>query len=468
MSRTMLRRAVAVATMDSKRRVLQAADILIDGKKIVAVGSGLEEPFDTEIDLQGRVVIPGLVNTHHHLYQTLCRAIPRVQDVELFDWLVDLYQVWRHIDAEAVRVGALVGLGELLLTGCTTSTDHHYLFPQKAAANLIDVQASAARELGIRFHPTRGSMSRGVSLGGLPPDDVVQSEEEILEDSERVIRELHDPEPFSMCRVALAPCSPFSVTDKLMEKSAELARKHGVRLHTHLAETLDEEKFCIEMHGLRPLPYMERVGWLGNDVWYAHGIYFNDEEIEKIGSTGTGVAHCPSSNLRLGSGIAPVPELRAAGAPVGLAVDGSASNDSSNMLLEARQALLVQRIRRGVSSTTAMSVLEMATLGGARVLGRDDIGSIEPGKAADLAIFDTRQLAFAGGMHDPIASLVFCTPGRADMVFVNGELVVKGGKLRGADEDELFNRANTIASSLVAAATTETGNDYMKPRGEKL
>jgi cytosine/adenosine deaminase-related metal-dependent hydrolase len=423
------------------------------------------EPHDRELDLRHHVVIPGMVNTHHHLYQTLCRAIPRVQNVELFDWLKDLYQVWRHIDTEAVRFGALVGLGELLLSGCTTSTDHHYVFPRGVDPKLIDVQASAAKSLGIRFHPTRGSMSRGVSKGGLPPDDVVQPEEVILEDCERVIATLHDPKPLSMCRVALAPCSPFSVTDTLLEKSAELARKHGVRLHTHLAETKDEEDFCKKTHGLRPLAYMARVGWLGKDVWYAHGIHFNDEEIAELGRTGTGVAHCPSSNLRLGSGRARVPELCKAGVPVGLAVDGSASNDSSNLLAEARQALLVHRPDDGVRATHTQFVLELATLGGARVLGRDDIGSIEPGKAADLAAFDTRHLAFAGAMHDPVAALLFCaTPRRASFVLCNGELVVAGGKLIGACEDELVAKANAIAARLVQAAATHTGLDYLATR----
>jgi cytosine/adenosine deaminase-related metal-dependent hydrolase len=466
MSRTLLRRARAIATMDAERRVLCDADILIDDKVIAAVGVDLSaEPHDLEEDMDGMIVIPGMVNTHHHLFQTLSRAIPRVQNVELFDWLVDLYEVWRFLDPEAVRIGALVGLGELLLTGCTTSTDHHYLFPRGVNTQLIDVQSNAARTLGIRFHPTRGSMSRGRSLGGLPPDDVVQEEAVILEDCERLIDELHDPSPLSMCRVALAPCSPFSVTDTLMLKSAELARKHGVRLHTHLAETLDEERFCRDTHGLRPLAYMERLGWLGADVWYAHGIHFNEAEIARMGETRTGVAHCPSSNLRLGSGIAPVPELLEAGAPVGLGVDGSASNDCSNMLLEARQALLVQRIRAGVSSTTALSVLEVATLGGAAVLGRDDIGSLEPGKAADLAAFDSRDIALAGAMHDPIAALVFCaTQRRAHGVWVNGRRVVEQGSLIGAQEDELIERANQVASAMVERASERTGHAYLEPR----
>lgn len=467
MSRTLLRRALAIATMDAERRVLVDADILIDGKQIAAVGPDLsDESYDREVDLRGKVVIPGMVNTHHHLYQTLCRAIPRVQDVELFAWLIDLYEVWRNLTPEAVRVGTMVGLGELLLTGCTTSTDHHYVFPQGVDGKLIDVQVEAARALGIRFHPTRGSMSRGKSQGGLPPDDVVQTEEVILADCERVLDDLHDPAPLSMCRVALAPCSPFSVTDELLVRTAELARKHRVQMHTHLAETLDEEKYCLETLGLRPLAYMERVGWIGEDVWYAHGIHFNEEEIARLGETRTGVAHCPSSNLRLGSGIAPVPALRAAGARVGIGVDGSASNDSSNMLAEVRLALLIHRIESGINSTNAMMALELATLGGAAILGRDDIGSIEPGKAADLAIFDTRDIGFAGAMHDPVAALLFCAvPRRADLVFVNGELAVAHGRLAGADEDELIDRANRIAAQLVATAGEQTGRDYLQRRG---
>ncbi|MEE8409514.1 MAG: 8-oxoguanine deaminase [Myxococcota bacterium] len=466
MSRILLRNALAIATMDGERRVLRDADILVDGPAIAEVGIDLSaKPHDRTIDASGKVILPGMVNTHHHLYQTLCRNIPRVQDVELFDWLIDLYEVWRHLTPDAVRLSALVGLGELLLTGCTTSADHHYVFPKGVSGDLIDTQVAAAKTLGIRFHPTRGSMSRGKSKGGLPPDDVVQPEEVVLEDSERVIETFHDPAPLSMCRVALAPCSPFSVTDTLLEQTAELARKRGVRLHTHLAETLDENDFCLKTHGLRPLAYMERVGWVGDDVWYAHGIHFDDHEIELLGSTRTGVAHCPTSNLRLGSGIARLPDLLRAGVPVGLAVDGSASNDSSNMLAEARQALLVHRIRSGVDSTTAMSVLELATRGGARVLGRDDIGSIEPGKAADLVLYDMHDIAFAGAMHDPVAALLFCVaPKRADLVLVGGEVVVEDGRLTGADEDELISAANAIASSMVDAATKETGNDYSRPR----
>ncbi|MBI5509288.1 MAG: 8-oxoguanine deaminase [Deltaproteobacteria bacterium] len=469
MTRTLYRRAKVVVTMDRARRVLYDADLLVEGKALAAVGPGLSAlAHDRSVDLHGKVVIPGLVNTHHHLYQTLTRAVPRVQDVELFDWLTDLYEIWRQLTPEAVRIGALVGLGELLLSGCTTSTDHHYVFPKDVDGRLIDVQARAAAELGIRFHPTRGSMSRGKSGGGLPPDDLVQPEDAILADCERVIQTLHDPAPFSMCRVALAPCSPFSVTDKLLEKTALLARRHKVLMHTHLAETKDEEAFCLKTVGLRPLAYMERQGWVGRDVWYAHGIHFNDDELGLLAATKTGIAHCPTSNLRLASGIALVPKMRALGVPVGLAVDGSASNDSSNMLAEVRMALLVHRIQSGVGSTTASSVLEIATRGGAEVLNRDDIGSLEPGKAADFAVFDTHDLGFAGAMHDPVAALVFCAAARrADLVVVNGEVAVAGGRLVGADEDELIGLANDIAASMVSGAQAHTGRDFLQARAKE-
>src|SRR6187397_164352 len=323
-----------VVPMDDARSRIPNRYVLVKDHEIERVGAGAA-PTDVKIerfvDARGKIALPGLVNTHHHLPQTLTRNVPRVQEAPLFRWLVELYEVWRGLDARAVEVAAQVGLGELLLTGCTTTADHLYLFP-RGQDRLIDAEIAAARALGIRFHPTRGSMSRGKSQGGLPPDDVVQDEDVILEDSRRLIREYHDPRPRAMTRIALAPCSPFSVTDDLMRRTADLAREHGVRLHTHLAETKDEESFCLEMHGVRPVEYVRRLGWLGPDVWMAHSVHLSAEEVALFGETRTGVAHCPSSNFRLGSGIAPVRALLDAGAPVGLGVDGSASNDSSNMM----------------------------------------------------------------------------------------------------------------------------------------
>ncbi len=452
----LIENAMAVAVMDDERTVLRNASVHVSGSKIVAVGTDLQAPGAERLDASGCVVIPGMVNTHHHLYQTMFRNVPGIQDAELFPWLKALYPLWRHIQPEDVRTSAQVGLGELLLTGCTLSTDHFYLFPEDQPNEIIDQTVEAARSLGIRFHPTRGSMSRGTSKGGLPPDTVVQDEAEILADCERFADAYHDTAEGAMTRVALAPCSPFSVTPELMRDVAVLARERGLRLHTHLAETLDEENYCLETTGMRPLAYMESVDWIGSDVWYAHGVHFNDAEVALLGSTGTGVAHCPGSNLRLGSGIARVPELTAAGAPVGLAVDGSASNDASDMLAEARLALLVHRIGTGVTRMSALDALWLATRGGARVLGWDELGSLEPGKQADLALFRVDDLAHAGGLHDPVASLVFCT-GRqnADTVLVAGEIRVKKGCLVGLDEQELAARQNQRAAAVLRRAGRE-------------
>jgi 8-oxoguanine deaminase len=465
MHETLLRGARAVVTMDDARRVLTNADVLCRGPRIVAVGQGLETPTGGEvIDCRGAIVIPGLINTHHHLYQTLSRAVPAVASSPLFDWLVKLYEVWRELDVEAARVGALVGLGELLVTGCTTAADHHYLFPRSQPDTILDETIAAAAEVGVRFHPTRGSMSRGRSLGGLPPDDVVQDEDAILRDSERVVERYHDPAEFSMCRVSLAPCSPFSVTPTLMERTAALARRLGVRLHTHLAETSDENEYCLKIYGKRPVAFMEQCRWLGPDVWFAHGIYFDDDEIALLGRTGTGVAHCPTSNLRLGSGICRVPALRAAGVPVGLAVDGSASNDCSSMLHEVKMALLVHRVGTAVDAMPPMTALELATRGSAAVLGRDDIGVIAPGKAADLAIFDLGEIGYAG-THDPLGALLMCgTSTRAHTVLVNGKVVVRSGRLVAVDEAELARRAQRIADGMLARASARTGIDYLAAR----
>jgi cytosine/adenosine deaminase-related metal-dependent hydrolase len=453
MSRVLIQNALAVATQDAGLGEIRGGDVLIDGPRILEVGAGLKASADEVIDASGRVVVPGFVNTHHHLYQVLTRNLEKVQDAKLFDWLTYLYDVWSHVSPEDLHAAAHAGLSELLLTGCTTAADHHYLCPACAEGDLFQAEAEAASEAGIRLHLTRGSMSLGQSAGGLPPDEVVQDQESILKDSERVITRHHDPAPGSMCRVALAPCSPFSVTSGLMRETAALARKHKVRLHTHLAETRDEEEFCLKNFSKRPLALMEDLGWLGSDVWFAHCVHLNDDEIELMAQTGTGVAHCPVSNLRLGSGIAPVPKMLNAGVPVGLAVDGSASNDSSNMLRELQTALLVHRVGTGVDAMPARRVLEMATLGGARVLGRDDIGALTPGKAADLAMFDLRGLEYAGATHDPVSALLFCGPGaRAELVMVNGEVVVRDKHLVRLDEQAVAEQARQASAGLLKAA----------------
>jgi cytosine/adenosine deaminase-related metal-dependent hydrolase len=463
---TLVENARLVVTQDDGRRRIPGGFVLVRDSRIEAVGAGTPvetERIDRRIDARGRVVLPGLVNTHHHLPQTLTRNVPRVQEAPLFRWLTELYEVWRGTDAASVDVAARVGLGELLLTGCTTTTDHLYLFP-RGHERLIDVEIAAARDLGIRFQPTRGSMSRGQAQGGLPPDDVVQDEETILADSRRLIREHHDPRPGAMTRIALAPCSPFSVTDGLMRRTAEIAREHGVRLHTHLAETLDEESYCQEVYGCRPVEYLRRLGWLGADVWLAHCVHLSAEEIALFGETGTGVAHCPSSNFRLGSGVAPARAMLDAGVPVGLGVDGSASNDTSNMLAEARQALLAHRVGADPSRwLTAEDVLWMATRGGARCLGRDDIGSLEPGKSADLILIDTRRLSYAGASSDLLAALVFSPfPAPVDTAMVNGRVVVEGGELVGVDVPALVEKADAIAEGLLRLATQRTGRNYFE------
>ncbi len=463
--RTLIEDARLVATMDDARTRHPGGYVVLADDAVESVGPGPAPAgrFDRVLDARGKVVLPGLVNTHHHLPQTLTRNVPRVQEAPLFRWLVELYEVWRGIDADAVDAAARVGLGELLLTGCTTTTDHLYLFP-RGEDRLIDVEVAAARDLGVRFHPTRGSMSRGKSLGGLPPDDVVQDEDAILADARRLIREYHDPRPRAMTRIALAPCSPFSVTDDLMRRTADLAREHGVRLHTHLAETKDEEAYCLEMYGVKPVEYVRRLGWLGRDVWMAHGVHLAPDEIALFGETGTGVAHCPSSNFRLGSGIAPVRDLLKAGAPVGLGVDGSASNDCSNMMAEVRQALLAHRLDPDTSRwLTADEVFWMATRGGARCLGRDDIGALEPGKAADVILVDTRKLSYAGASSDPLAALVFSPfPAPVDTVIVNGRIVVEGGELVGVDVPALVARADAISERLLRRASETTGRDYFR------
>jgi cytosine/adenosine deaminase-related metal-dependent hydrolase len=433
----------------------EGVDILIEGNRIAMVGAVPTERSVAcrVIDASNHVVLPGLVNTHHHFYQTLTRNIPAVQDAKLFDWLVYLYEIWKGLDEDAVYWSSRLAIAELLKTGCTLATDHHYLYPKGFGGDLPGLQFGAAAELGIRFAPTRGSMSRSKKDGGLPPDTTVQDEDAILAACEEAIRKYHDPAPDAMRKVALAPCSPFSVSEKAMRDAAELGRRYGARLHTHLAETSDEDDYCVQMYGRRPLKLMEDTGFIGSDVWYAHGIFFNDQELDLLAKTGTGVAHCPSSNMRLGSGICRVREMIDRKIPVGLAVDGSASNDSSDMLGEARQALLLQRIRYGSAGITAREVLKMATEGGARILGFDEAGRIEAGALADLALFDVNKMEYAGAQSDPIAALLFCGYNHgAACVIVDGTPVVEEGLLLGADEEEIRDRANAAARRLLVKA----------------
>lgn len=450
MSTLLLRHADLLVTMDglgeANRRIPDGA-LFVRDNVIEQVGSTSELPEDADriVDASGMIVLPGLINTHHHLYQTLTRALPAVRDAPLFRWLQVLYDVWAGLTPEAIHTSALVGLAELMLSGCTTASDHLYIYPGDCR---IDDEIRAAREIGIRFQPCRGSMSLGESEGGLPPDDVIEDEDFILRDTRRVIEAYHDPEPCAMVRIVVAPCSPFSVTPELMRESAELARSYGVMLHTHLAETKDEEAFCLEHFGRRPVAYAEDLGWMGNDVWHVHCVHLNQEEIELFADTSTGVCHCPSSNMRLGSGIAPVRALLNAGADVALGVDGSASNDSSHLLAEARMALLLQRVEGGPTALSAEEVLWMATRGGAAVLGRDDVGQLAPGKAADVIGLRLDRLDYAGALHDPLAPLVFCHPQRVDLSIINGDIVVEEGQLTTVDLGPVVERHNRMSREL--------------------
>jgi cytosine/adenosine deaminase-related metal-dependent hydrolase len=437
MTRTVIERC-AIATMDAAGTEHADGHLVIDGDRIVAVGAGPapdELTRDAErIDGRGRLATPGLVNCHHHLYQWATRGL--AQQATLFEWLTELYPVWAHVDDEIEWAAARAGLAALALSGCTTSTDHHYVFPA-GAGDLLEVEVRAAESVGLRFHPCRGSMDLGRSDGGLPPDEIVEDRDAILAASEAAIDRFHDPAPGAMVRVALAPCSPFSVTRGLMADAAELARRRGVRLHTHLAETLDEEAFCLERFGVRPVDYLDELGWLGDDVWLAHCVHLSDVEAERFGQTGTGVAHCPGSNARLGAGIAPVAALTRAGAPVGLGVDGSASNEAGELAAEIRQALLVARLRGGPDALTARDALALGTIEGARCLGRDDeLGSLEPGKLADVALWRMDDLAHAG-IADPVAALVLGPPRPVDTLLVGGRVVVDSAELRTADEHEI-------------------------------
>jgi 8-oxoguanine deaminase len=449
MPRTLLlRNADVVVTMDPARREIAGGGVYIDGNRIAAVGptASLPQVADEVIELVGHVLVPGLVNTHHHMFQSLTRAVPAAQDAELFQWLKTLYPIWARITPEMIGISARVAMAELMLSGCTTSSDHLYLYPNGCR---LEDAIEAATELGLRFHAARGSMSVGESAGGLPPDSLVEGEDAILRESQRLIEAFHDPKPQAMLRIVLAPCSPFSVSPALMRETAALARAHGVSLHTHSAENDSDVAYSLQHFGRTPAEYAEDAGWLGPDVWHAHCVKLDDHGIARFAASGTGVAHCPSSNMRLASGIAPVRVMRDAGVAVGLGVDGSASNDSGHLLAEARQALLLQRVGHGPAALSAREALELATLGGARVLNRDDIGALVPGMSADCVAFDLRRLPFAGALHDPVAALLFCAPGSVAWSVINGRVVVREGELATAEVPVLVERHNRAARALM-------------------
>lgn len=435
-----------LVTCDDNDRLLENVNIFVQDGVITYIGEDAMEADDT-IDASRMIVYPGLINTHHHLYQTFSRNLPQVQNMELFPWLKTLYEIWKNLDDEVIYYSSLTGMGELLKSGCTTCLDHHYVFPQKTGSNLIDTQFQAADALGIRLHATRGSMDLSVKDGGLPPDSVVQTVDEILADSERVVKAHHDSSRYSMHQVALAPCSPFSVTGDLLRESALLARTLGVRLHTHLAETRDEEIYTLTHYHQRPLEYMESLGWLGSDVWYAHGIHFNEDELALLAKTGTGVAHCPISNMKLSSGIAKIPEMLRLDVPVGLAVDGSASNDGSNLLEEIRVAYLLHRLNSSSDAPTGYDILKLATRGSARILGRDDIGYLAPGMGADFFMIDMNRISLIGTQFDPKSLLgTVGFKGNVDYTVINGKVVVKDGRLCTLDEDSIVSKANQVVS----------------------
>ncbi len=459
-NRTLLiKHADVLVTMDDHRREIRDGGLFVREGFIEQVGSTnqLPETADEVLDLKGHIVLPGLINTHHHFYQTLTRAIPSAQNSNLFNWLKTLYPIWARMTPDDIQISTKTALAELALSGCTTASDHLYLFPN---GSRLDDEISAAQEMGMRLHASRGSMSLGESRGGLPPDSVVDSEEFILRDSQRLIERYHDGQPGSMLQIVLAPCSPFSVTGELMRQSAKMAREYNVQLHTHLAETQDEEIFCLEKFGYRPAGYMQSLDWVGDDVWFAHSVHVNSDEIAMYARERCGVAHCPNSNMRLGSGIAPIQDYLKAGVAIGLGVDGSASNDSSHMLAEARQAMMLARLRAGLMGAslsesdspelfTARQSLELATRGGARVLGRDDLGSLETGKCADFIAINLSKLEYAGALHDPVAALLFCQPGYVDWSFVQGNAIVRDGHLVNVDTEKLIERHNDAARRLL-------------------
>ena len=451
MSSLLVKNALAIVTVDDKDRVLKNENILIEDGVITYIGKEARQA-DKEIRADGCFVYPGLINTHNHLYQTFTRNLPQVQKMELFPWLITLYEIWKGLDEDCIFYSSLTGLGELLRCGCTTAMDHHYVFPQVGSEHFIDRQFEAADLLGIRFHASRGSMSLGKSDGGLPPDELVQPVDVILKDSRRLVEKYHDPKPFAMHQVSLAPCSPFSVSEDLLIESAALARSLGVRLHTHLCETKDEERFTLSKLGMRPLAYMEKCGWVGPDVWYAHGIHFNDDELRLLADTGTGIAHCPVSNMKLSSGVCRLPDMLRLGVRVSLAVDGAASNDGQNLMAEIRTAYLLHRLTFGSGAPSGYELLKIATRGGAAVLGRDDIGQLSVGKAGDLFLVDASGLDTVGVGQDPGSFLgtVGCSK-PAKSVVVAGREVVRDGRLLGIDEEETARKAQVCAGRLSRA-----------------
>jgi 8-oxoguanine deaminase len=446
----LLKNADLVVTMDDDRREVAGGSVYIEGREIRAVGpsSMLPDTADDVIDLTGHIVCPGLINTHHHMFQSLTRAVPAAQDCSLFGWLKALYPIWSRLTPEMIRVSTQTAMAELLLGGCTTSSDHLYLYPN---GSRLDDSLEGAMEIGMRFHPARGSMSIGESDGGLPPDYLVEREADILKDVQRLIERYNDPRQFSMTRIAVAPCSPFSVSEDLMRESSRMARHFGVSMHTHMAENDDDVRYVGEKFGKTPADYADSLGWTGPDVWHAHCVKIDEPGMRMFARTGTGVAHCPCSNMRLGSGIAPVGQMRGLGVAVGLGVDGSASNDAASLLGEARQAMLLQRVLNGPQALSARDSLEMATRGGARLLNRGDIGYLAPGMAADLAVFELDQIAFAGARHDAAAALIFCGPVTAAYTIVNGHIVVRGGKIATLDMKRLIERHNHLSLQLLSA-----------------
>ena len=447
----LVRNARLLVTMDAQRREIADGAVLIRGHVIEQVGASSDLPHEADevIDAAGHLVMPGLVNTHHHMYQSLTRAVPAAQDGELFNWLQTLYPIWAGLTSEMIHVSTQTAMAELMLSGCTTSSDHLYIYPNDCR---LDDSIAAAQQIGMRFHAARGSMSVGQSAGGLPPDSVVEKEDAILQDTQRLIETWHDASRHSMLRIVVAPCSPFSVSRDLMKASASLARSYGVSMHTHLAENVRDVDYSLEKFGMTPAEYAEDCGWVGRDVWHAHCVQLDEPGIALFARTGTGVAHCPCSNMRLASGIAPVRRMLDAGVPVGLGVDGSASNDGAHMLGEARQAMLLQRVGFGPDAMTARQALEMATLGGAKVLGRDDIGALAPGMSADLVMFRLDQLGYAGALHDPLAALVFCTPSSVACSIIHGRVVVRDGRLTTVELETLVERHNRLAMELMARA----------------